>query len=94
MILRPTCGFVSLENDTMLSKKQPLLSLVPTLVYAFIAIVLNIYKVIDGPYVFLRVHQNGFIGTVLWIIVVGLMVFGIGVLLKFLNYKFNDKDNF
>ncbi len=84
-------SFLFFESDNTLDKKQPLLSLVPTLIYAVIVLILNIYRIVDGPYVFLRVHKNGFIGTVLWLLVVGIMIYGIGLLLKFLNYKFNDK---
>jgi len=42
--------------------------LIPTIIYAIISIILNILKVMDGPYLFLHVYNQPIYASVLWII--------------------------
>ena len=52
------------------SKKDVIKGLSFTFVYAFVAIILNIVGVLDGPYPFLRVRSQTIIESVIWSIVV------------------------
>ena len=44
-----------------------LLGTIPTCIYAAVLMLLNGYRVIDGPYPFFRVHDQSFLASVLWI---------------------------
>lgn len=46
--------------------KDPLIALIPTAVYAAVTIVLNILRLIEGPYPFLMVHQQTPLASVAW----------------------------
>jgi len=52
------------------SKKDVIKGLSFTFVYAFVAIILNIVGILDGPYPFLRVRSQTIIESVIWSIVV------------------------
>jgi len=84
-------SFLFFEQEVVLNKKQTYYALIPTIIYAVIAIILNLLRVLDGPYVFLRIYNQGVLMTFVWLIVIGLMVFGIAFLLRFLNIKLISK---
>jgi len=44
-----------------------LLGTIPTCIYAAVLMLLNGYRVIDGPYPFFRVHDQSILASVLWI---------------------------
>lgn len=50
-------SFVFLEKGCPITKKDPLYVLIPTCVYGLTMLVLNILKVIDGPYPFLQMYS-------------------------------------
>lgn len=85
-LLCPILVFVSflwidpLEPVTM---KDVRLSLVPTLIYAGILILLNLAKVVDGPYPFLRVYQQPVYMSLLWVMVILGGAYAIAWLLQF-----------
>ena len=80
-----------LEGSADLDKKENLKALIPTLIYAVIAIVLNLARVIYGPYVFLKVYEQGVLMTFVWIVLISALVYGIAFLLKLGNTKINAK---
>ena len=68
-LIIPTLSLVSL---LFFEEKEPNIksALIPTLIYGFIMIILNIFKVIEGPYPFLKVYKQGFLMSIIWIIVI------------------------
>lgn len=63
-------SFFAFEADTPLPKGAVGKALVPTLVYAAAAIVLNLCRVIEGPYPFLLVYAQPWYVSVLWCAVI------------------------
>lgn len=84
-------SFLFLEGSAELDKKENLKALIPTLIYAVIAIALNLARVIYGPYVFLKVYEQGVLMTFVWIVLISALVYGIAFLLKLGNTKINAK---
>lgn len=76
-------SFLAFEIEDKLPKADMLKALVPTLVYALIAITLNIGRVIVGPYPFLMVYAQPWYASVLWCIILP----GIAGLLAFIVWK-------
>ena len=62
-------SFIFLEkNEIKNVLKNNLRSLYFTLVYSVILITLNIFKVVDGPYPFLKVYEQSVLMSVIWIV--------------------------
>ena len=84
-------SFLFLEQEHTLKTKDVFLSIVPTIIYAIIAITLNVLGILDGPYFFLRVQVIGVLKVIMWIFVVSIIVFLISFLLKLGNEKLRKK---
>lgn len=87
-------SFIFFERENTLSKKQPLLAIIPTIIYAIFAIILNLLKVIDGPYFFLKIYEQPIWEVIMWLVIIGILVFIIAFLLKKLHLiknNFNKK---
>jgi len=71
-LLCPITLFVSYVflEDHNITSKYLYCSLIPTIIYAIISVILNILKVMDGPYPFLHVYNQPIYASVLWIIVI------------------------
>ena len=76
-------SYVALED----SSKKSYLCLVFTIIYSLVIIPLNILKIVDGPYPFLKVTSQALPMTLLWgvIIMGGNYLMGLG--LNYLNKK-------
>ena len=61
--------------------KDVLVSDIPTLIYGGILIILNILRIVDGPYPFLQVYKNSVIESTIWFIGLNLFIVLIGYLL-------------
>ena len=76
-------SYIALEDRS----KKNYLCLLFTIIYAITIIPLNILKIVDGPYPFLKINDQGVIPTLLW----GLLIIGgnylLGILLNTLNKK-------
>ena len=75
-------SFIFFERENTLSKKQPLLAIIPTIIYAIFAIILNLLKIIDGPYFFLKIYEQPIWEVIMWLVIIGILVFIIAFLLK------------
>lgn len=75
-------SFIFFERENTLSKKQPLLAIIPTIIYAIFAIILNLLKVIDGPYFFLKIYEQPIWEVIMWLAIIGILVFIIALILK------------
>ena len=63
-------SFFAFEAAEQLPKQKILKALIPTLVYAVAAIILNLGRVIEGPYPFLMVYAQPWYASVLWCVVI------------------------
>lgn len=61
--------FVFLEGGKF-SKKECLIANALTIGYSFVMIPLNLFKVVDGPYPFLRVRDQSIFMSIVWIILI------------------------
>jgi hypothetical protein len=80
-------SFVFFETDPQLTRKYTYFALIPTGTYAAVAIILNIARVMKGPYPFLRVYEQPVYMSVLWFVV----IFGGAYLLAWLILLANRK---
>lgn len=62
-------SLIFFEKSAPLPKQAPLIGIVPTMIYAFLLIVLNAVGFIDGPYFFLRVREQPVYVTLFWLII-------------------------
>ena len=58
-----------------------------TIIYAIIMIILNILKIVEGPYPFLLVYNQPVIHSVIWTIVILAITYAIALVLKKVNGK-------
>lgn len=63
-------SFILFEEHTAFNKKSALIAFVPTMIYALIIIILNIFKVIEGPYPFLMVYNQPIYMSAIWFVVI------------------------
>ncbi len=63
-----TCVF--LPADVSIQKRMVLAPVAATLLYGIIALILNIARVLDGPYFFLRVYEEPVSTVVMWFLII------------------------
>lgn len=63
-------SFIFLENNGSLNTKNCLMAVLPTLVYAIISVILNIFRVIYGPYPFLHIYEQDVLTSVIWFVAI------------------------
>ncbi len=94
-LICPICSIVSLilfENKDEFKKTYLLYALIPTIVYGIICIILNLTKVITGPYPFFYLYEIPWVLSIPWLVGVFLVVFGVDILIFWLyNKKFLKK---
>ena len=71
-------SFVYFEKGEGISKRESLYALIPTVLYAAVLIVLNILRVVEGPYPFLMVYEQGPILSCLWAAVIFAIAYLLG----------------
>ena len=79
-------SFFVFERKKRLQKADLIKALTPTLVYAIVAIALNICGMIEGPYFFLMVYTQPWYMSVIWCAV----VLGIAGVLAFVVWKLHN----
>ena len=68
------------------------LPVIVTVVYGVVLIILNLLKVVDGPYPFLKVYNQSIFISILWGIILISVSLGISILLIRLNNRINCKE--
>lgn len=58
-----------------------------TIVYAIIMIILNVLKIVEGPYPFLRVYEQPILHSIIWTILILAITYVIALILKKVNGK-------
>lgn len=77
-------SFLLFEDNKEFKFKHSLYALIPTIIYALVSMILNILKVMDGPYPFLMVYNQPVYMSIIWFIVIN----GAAYLIAFGLYKF------
>ena len=72
------------------SKKDNITSLSLTVLYSIILVSLNILELVKGPYPFLMVRNQSVLMSMIWLIVLGIMVYGIAFILRKIYTKNNS----
>lgn len=80
--LCPILGFATLPFMDPVEKRDSRLALIPTGLYALVMVPLNYFRVLEGPYPFLKVHNQPWYMSILWLFAITLVAFGIAVLLR------------
>lgn len=80
-------SFLIFERTPVISRTWVRWSLVPTIVYALIAAILNITRVMSGPYPFLHVYEQPVWLSILWTVVILSGAFAISWFTLRLNQK-------
>ena len=80
--LCPILGAATLLFMDAVEKRDSITALIPTGIYALVMVPLNYFRVYDGPYPFLRVHNQPWYMSVLWLLAIFLVAFGIAVILR------------
>lgn len=84
-------SFVFLEKEPTLKKKNCFYAIIPTFIYAAVTITLNALRLLDGPYPFLRVHNQSILASIIWVIAIFALNYLIAWLLLFFNTKVAEK---
>ena len=81
-------SFIFFENDKRFNKKNNIyFPLVFTLIYGIILLVFNYLKLFDGPYFFLRIHNQEIYMMIIWIVLILIMNYLIAKILLIQNQK-------
>ncbi len=78
-------SFVCLEKKLKLKFKDTVYALIPTVVYALILTILNILKVVEGPYPFFKVYEQGVFVSCMWFITILAVAYAICVMVFSFN---------
>ena len=78
----PILAIATLLFMDPVEKRDSWLALIPTGLYALVTVPLNYFRVLDGPYPFLRVHNQPWYMSILWLVAISLLSIGIAVLLR------------
>ena len=81
-LLCPLLAVAGLPFLSPVRKKDRLLALIPTVIYGVILYALNFFRRVDGPYPFLRVHNQPWYMSILWFILLAAAAYGIAALLS------------
>ena len=62
--------YMFLDKKNNFNKKEIFITLIPTFIYSAIIITLNIFKIVDGPYPFLRVYNQPIYMSIIWFVII------------------------
>lgn len=80
-------SFLFLERAPELQKRHTLDALLPTLAYALVTVLLNVARVMEGPYPFLLVYEQPTWLSIVWCAVILGGAYGVAWLLRMGNQK-------
>lgn len=93
-LICPIFGFVTFvffEKHNLNGLKDALISMIFTCLYGVVAVTLNILKIMDGPYPFLKVYDQTILISIFWLILMMGSSYLITVLIGNLNHAYNNK---
>jgi hypothetical protein len=80
-------SFLIFEKESKLDVNQSIYALVPTFVYGIITLILNIIRVIRGPYSFMFIYEQSIWMTFLWMMIIGGIAYILAEILRQGNLK-------
>ena len=86
-LLCPLLAIAGLPFLRPMRKKDAVLALIPTVVYGVILYTLNYFRIMDGPYPFMKVHAQPWYMSVFWFITLAAAAYGIAAGLRLLCGK-------
>ncbi len=78
-------SFVVLEKQPEIHFIDTLYALIPTAIYAIIMTIFNITHVVEGPYPFFKVYEQGVLMSCVWCTTILVTAYGIAVGVYYLN---------
>lgn len=84
--------FIFFDNLSIIDKKDSLIGITLTLLYAFVLIILNVFKLIEGPYPFLMVYNQTIYMSIVWFILIIGLSYLISLFLKKLCLKYGGSN--
>lgn len=81
--------FIFFDDLGKLTIKDSIKGLSFTFIYAFILIILNLFKVVEGPYSFLKVYKQPIYMSIIWFVV----IIGLAYFISFMVRKIHNKVN-
>lgn len=94
-LICPIFGFVTFvffEKHNLKGLKDALISMIFTCLYGVVAVTLNVLKIMDGPYPFLKVYDQTILMSIFWLILMMGSSYLITVLIGNLNHAYNNKN--
>lgn len=83
--------FIFFENYN-LDSNDIIKSVYFTIIYSVIMILLNILRIVDGPYPFLRVYNQSLLSSIGWLISILLLTMAIAAVLRMLNQNYGKNN--
>ena len=83
--LLSVAAFVFTQVETVLKRRMVLAPMVFTLLYGLTALLLNIARVLDGPYFFLRVYEVPVSTVVMWFLIIAALCLAFSALYMWLR---------
>jgi len=83
-LLCPILAVAGLPFLHSIRKKDALLAVIPTFIYGVILYTLNYFRRVDGPYPFMKVHDQPWYMSVLWFVFLAAAAYGIATALRLL----------
>lgn len=80
-------SFLIFEPQQKMKKKTILIALIPTVFYAIVIVILNVLKIVYGPYPFLHVYEQPVWVSVIWYAV----IIGIAALISWVLWMMKNK---
>lgn len=85
-------SFLLLEHEPPLTKRHALYALIPTIIYAVVSVILNILRVMEGPYPFLYVYKQPVYMSVIWFIAIVGGAYLLALALRALNARLAPRE--
>ena len=80
-------SFVLFEKGDVLVMKDTVIAFLPTLIYAIVMVILNISKVVHGPYPFLYVYEQPIYMSIVWGIVIPGIAWIIAIIIRLVKNR-------
>ena len=81
--------FIFFDDLKKYSKKDSVYALSFTVFYGVLFVILNLLRVVDGPYPFLKVYDQGVLLSIMWFIIIMSLSYFLSYLLRKMYLKYN-----
>lgn len=78
-------SFCVFEKERKITMRDNVLAMIPTILYAMVMIILNVGRVLKGPYPFLYVYEQPIYMSVIWTVSILALTYVLGLILRVLN---------